>query len=169
MTDWEANPGDGDYGLGMRMHEYGGRLMFGHTGSIRGYTGVVWYVPAEDATFVVLTNRGRSDAYAALVEGLMDVALGGVDDTAPRVPASLAALPRSGRYVTVSWAASFDNMPGTVRYRVFRDGVAVGTSTTMLTFTDRPSVGKHWYRVRAIDLAGNRSARSPAVNARAFR
>ena len=169
MTDWQANPGDGHYGLGVRVEEYGGRLMLGHTGSIRGYTGVVWYVPSEDATFVVLTNRGRSDAYAAMVHDLMDVAFGGADDEAPSVPAGLGALPRTGRYVTVNWAASFDNMPGTVRYRVFRDGIALGAATSSLTFTDRPRVGRHSYRVRAIDLAGNRSARSPAVSATAFR
>ena len=169
MTDWQSNPGNGHYGLGVRAEEYGGRLMYGHTGSIRGYTSVAWYVPSEDATFVVLTNRGRSDAYSSMVHGLMDVAFGGPDDEAPSVPGGLAAAPASGRYVTVSWAASFDNMPGTVRYRVFRDGVALGVATTTLTYTDRPRVGAHTYRVRAIDLAGNRSARSRAVTATAFR
>ncbi len=168
MTDWQANPGGGHYGLGVRVKEYRGRLMYGHTGSIRGYTSVVWYVPSEDATFVVLTNRGRSDAFDAIVHNLMDVAFGGPDNKAPSVPVGLTTAPRSARYVTVTWAASFDNMPGAVFYRVFRDGVAVGR-TTQVSFTDRPRVGVHTYRVRAIDVAGNRSAKSQAVTASAFR
>ncbi len=168
MTDWQANPGDGHYGLGVRVQEYGGRQMLGHTGSIRGYTSVVWYVPSEDATFVVLTNRGRSDAFEAIVNRLMDVAFGGVDETAPTVPSGIAAAPRSFRYVDLSWKASFDNMPGTIRYRVFRDGAAIGT-TTLVTFTDRPRIGRHSYRVRAVDPAGNRSVKSAAATTTAFR
>jgi CubicO group peptidase (beta-lactamase class C family) len=168
MTDWQANPGDGKYGLGVRMRVYGGRVMFGHTGSIRGYTSVVWYVPSEDATFMVLTNRGRSNAALEMVNQLIDVALGGVDNTAPAVPSGVSAAPRSGRYVNLTWNPSFDNMPGAIRYRIFRDGAAI-TTTTVLTFTDRPRVGKHSYRVRALDSAGNQSAKSGGVTTTAFR
>jgi len=117
---------------------------------------------------VVLTNRGRSDAFEAMVEDLMDVALGGVDETAPSRPSGVAATARSARYVDLSWNASFDNMPGTIRYRVFRDGVAVG-STTLIGFTDRPRAGTHSYRIRAVDLSGNRSAKSGGVTTTAFR
>ncbi len=166
MTEWQANPGDGHYGLGTQVREYNGRLMFGHTGSLRGYVAAMWHVPSEDATFVVLTNRGRSDAYAAIIDDLMDVAFGGPDDVAPSVPAGLAAVPRSGRYVKITWSSSFDNMPGTLVYRIFRDGEVLGR-TTNLTFTDRPRVGRHRYRIGAIDIVGNRSARSPAVTATA--
>jgi D-alanyl-D-alanine carboxypeptidase len=168
MTDWQANPGDGDYGLGMRVRTYEGRVMFGHTGSIRGYTAVAWYVPSEDATFVVLTNRGRSNAFEAILNGLVDVVFSGVDLVAPTVPSGVAAAPRSGRYVKVTWAASTDNVAGPIRYRVFRDGSAVGT-TSLLVFTDRPRVGRHTYKVRAIDVAGNRSGKSRGVTVGAFR
>ena len=168
MTDWEANPGNGHYGLGTRVREYDGRVMYGHTGSLRGYTAVMWHVPSEDVTFVVLTNRGRSNAYATMMDDLMDAVFGGNDDLAPSVPGSLAAAPRSGRYVKLTWAASRDNVPGTIRYRLFRDGTAIAR-TAMLTFTDRPSAGKHTYRVRAIDASGNLSAKSVGVTTTAFR
>jgi D-alanyl-D-alanine carboxypeptidase len=168
MTDWSRYPGGGDYGLGTRMQEYAGKRMFGHTGSIRGYVAAAWHVPSEDATVVVLTNRGRTNAHVDIPNALMDVMF--VDTQAPTVPAHLAAVPHSHRYVQLSWDAATDDRSGTIAYRLFRNGVAVGPRTTLLGLTDRPaSVGTFQYQVRAIDMAGNKSAKSPPVSVTVFR
>jgi zinc D-Ala-D-Ala carboxypeptidase len=90
-----------------------------------------------------------------------------VDTTPPSVPSGLTAKARSNRYVVLSWNESTDDMPGTVRYRLFRDGLAIGSKMTALTYTDRPTAGRHEYRVRAIDAAGNKSVKSPAVSVKA--
>ncbi|MDP8905868.1 MAG: phosphodiester glycosidase family protein [Chloroflexota bacterium] len=81
----------------------------------------------------------------------------------PSVPTGLTGVPKPNRYVKLSWNASTAWVEGTIRYRVFRDGVAIGTKQTALTYTDRPTAGKHYYQVRAIDAAGNKSALSPPI------
>ena len=35
--------------------------MFGHTGSLRGFYGAMWYYPDSQLTVVVLDNQGRID------------------------------------------------------------------------------------------------------------
>jgi fibronectin type 3 domain-containing protein len=82
----------------------------------------------------------------------------------PSVPRALAAAPADNFVVRLSWQASTSPVPGTIRYRVFRDGKAIGTLQTGLTFTDqRAKVNTFRYQVRAVDAAGNKSALSPAV------
>ncbi len=84
--------------------------------------------------------------------------------TAPSVPTGLTARTSAGRYVHLSWNASTGGS-GQLRYRVFRNGSAIGVKTASLTLTDRPSsVGTFHYQVRAIDASGNKSALSPAIN-----
>lgn len=165
MTDFGRYP-QGNYGLGTRRRTMDGHQMHGHAGSLRGFMAGMWHLPSDNTTVVVLTNRGRIDI-TPIIDALLRRVLS--DTTAPSVPLGLSPLPRSNRYVDVSWAPSTDNVPGTIRYRVFRDGTAIGTRQTTLTFIDRPSVGRHSYQVRSIDAFGNKSARSPAVSAFAYR
>ncbi|MFN8620975.1 MAG: serine hydrolase domain-containing protein [Chloroflexota bacterium] len=48
------------YGLGVRRFDLAdGRIAWGHTGSLRGTVSYLWYLPAEDITVVLVTNRGR--------------------------------------------------------------------------------------------------------------
>jgi D-alanyl-D-alanine carboxypeptidase len=63
MTDYTYAPQSGEsYGMGTRTRVFDGSRMFGHTGSLRGFSGAMWHFPAEQLTIVVLTNRGRIDA-----------------------------------------------------------------------------------------------------------
>jgi CubicO group peptidase (beta-lactamase class C family) len=160
MLDYARYVGGGKYGLGVRTRTLDGRRMFGHTGSLRGYAATMWHLPAENVTVVVTTNRGR--IYA---DTIADVLLRRVfkDTTPPSVPTGLAGTAQANRVVKLAWNPSTDNAPGTVRYRVFRDGVAIGTQTTATSYSDQPTAGQHRYQVRAIDAAGNKSALSPPI------
>jgi CubicO group peptidase (beta-lactamase class C family) len=166
MTDFDRYPAE-NYGLGTRRRTMDGHAMHGHAGSLRGYMAGMWHLVGDNTTVVVLTNRGRIDIESTIIKALIRRILS--DTAAPSVPTGLTPAPRSNRYVQLSWSASIDNMPGAIRYRIFRDGVAIGVRQTTLSYTDRPSVGKHRYQVRSIDMAGNKSARSPAVSVFAYR
>ena len=93
------------------------------------------------------------------------------DTVAPSVPSGVAASV-SGSSVSVSWSASTDNV-GVVGYQVHRGSsagftVSAGSKVadvTSTSFTDagRP-VGTWYYRVVAVDAAGNASAASAVVS-----
>jgi D-alanyl-D-alanine carboxypeptidase len=168
MLDFDVYAGDGNYGLGTMAREYRGFQLFGHTGSLRGYVAAAWYVPSSDATFVVLTNRGRTTAYNTITHALMDEVL--FDTTAPSAPTGIAAVAEPHRYVQVTWQAATDEQPGQLFYRVIRNGSAIGTWTSELALEDRaPRVGSFRYSVRARDAAGNKSSASAEVSVTTFR
>jgi hypothetical protein len=84
--------------------------------------------------------------------------------TGPSVPQGLTATPGSNFVINLSWQASTSDQAGTIRYRVFRNGNAIGSLQTSLTFVDqRSKVNTFTYRVRAVDAAGHKSALSPPV------
>jgi chitodextrinase len=86
------------------------------------------------------------------------VTLVSVDTVAPSVPTGLNASAIGGRRVSLTWLASTDNRPGTIKYKIFRGTRKIATVTS-LSYVDRPaSVGWYRYRIRAVDAAGNRSA-----------
>ena len=66
--------------------------------------------------------------------------------------------------------ASTDDSGGTVTYRVYRNGNAIGTLQTGLTYVDHPGTAGNWYSyvVRAFDGAGNRSNPSNQVTVKAL-
>lgn len=133
---------------------------------VDGRTGVV--VLASDIAdgryqhveMAVIAPDGRTSARAT-------------QDTAPPdAPTELAVRATEGGAVSLvwspatdgeRWAAAADGAP--VReYTVYRDGVAVGT-TTVPSFGDAPGAGRVVsYAVDAVDMAGNRSGRSGAVS-----
>ncbi len=88
-----------------------------------------------------------------------------VDTQPPTVPGSVAASAMSTTTVDISWEASTDNSSGVAHYGIYRDGVLIGTSTT-LSFTDSVvAPGQTYqYTVTAFDHAGNVSAASSAVS-----
>ena len=62
--------------------------------------------------------------------------------------------------MALAWTASSDGSgSGVASYRVFRNGVQVGT-TSATTYTDAPGNGTWSYTVKAVDVAGNVSAAS---------
>jgi D-alanyl-D-alanine carboxypeptidase len=159
MLDDARYPGTG-YGLGVRMRQLDGRRLVGHTGSLRGFVAATWHLPAEDTTIAVMTNRGRINANK-IVNALLRRVF--TDTIAPSVPTGLAGVAGDDRYVTLTWDASTDNLPGTITYRVLRNGTAIGTRQTSTSYIDRPAAGTHRYQVRAIDAAGNKSALSSSI------
>ena len=58
------------------------------------------------------------------------------DTEAPSQPGQPTGSSNSAGTIDLSWAASTDNSPGTITYRVYRDGGTEVTETTGLTFTD---------------------------------
>ncbi|HKR81668.1 MAG TPA: DUF4038 domain-containing protein [Candidatus Saccharimonadales bacterium] len=88
-----------------------------------------------------------------------------IDTTAPSVPANLNANAVSQSQVNLSWSASTDNV-GVTGYRVYRGGVALGTTTsTSYQDTGLAAGTSYTYTVRAYDAAGNTSADSTAATA----
>ncbi|HEY8507282.1 MAG TPA: malectin domain-containing carbohydrate-binding protein [Steroidobacteraceae bacterium] len=90
------------------------------------------------------------------------------DTTPPTVPAGLTATPVSTSRIDLSWLPSEDEGEGVAGYRVFRNGISIGT-TTAVTFSDvglQPGT-TYTYRVSAFDAASpsNESAQSDAVSA----
>ena len=82
------------------------------------------------------------------------------DVTRPTTPSSLVAV-KSGTKASLSWRASTDDR-GYVTYRVYR-GTTVVSRPTSTTATILLKVGKNVFSVRAVDRAGNLSARSNTV------
>jgi RHS repeat-associated protein len=90
------------------------------------------------------------------------------DTTAPSVPTGVTAAAVSATQVDVSWTASTDDV-GVAGYRLYRDGLAVGTlpvGSTSFSDTGRNGSTAYAYTVAALDAAGNASAAStPAASA----
>lgn len=55
-----------NYGLGTRKVIINGRVAYGHLGSLVGYMDAMWYMPAEGATVVLLSNLGGWNLDAAM-------------------------------------------------------------------------------------------------------
>ncbi|RUT36321.1 alpha-amylase [Paenibacillus zeisoli] len=85
---------------------------------------------------------------------------GGTDTQAPSVPASLISTGKTSTAVSLSWAASTDNV-AVGGYDIYRGAVKVGTSTTT-TFKDTGLTAEtsYTYTVKAFDAANNFSAAS---------
>ncbi|HVM31446.1 MAG TPA: peptidoglycan recognition family protein, partial [Candidatus Limnocylindrales bacterium] len=56
---------------------------------------------------------------------------------APTVPQGLVASAHDNFVIKLSWQPSSSSVAGTIRYRVFRNGSAIGTQQTALTYTDQ--------------------------------
>jgi D-alanyl-D-alanine carboxypeptidase len=86
-----------------------------------------------------------------------------LDTTPPSAPGEFAGQALDRGEILLSWSASTDDRPGPIRYRIFRDNVAIATLKG-LTYVDViAAAGTYRYRLRAIDVAGNRSANTPTV------
>lgn len=98
------------YGLGLYRWQIRGQDAIGHTGQINGFTSALFYLPAEDATVVVLANNDSFDAQtlarrmAAIVIG-KPYPLPRADAVRPETLAGLAGTygsdPATSRTITV--------------------------------------------------------------------
>lgn len=123
--------------------------------SLTASTGYSYHVRAVDAAGNV---SGWSNVVGATTQSVSDT-------QAPTVPTNLSATAISSSQINLSWTASTDNVSVT-GYRIFRDGVQVGTSSGA-NYSDvglSPSTN-YSYVVNAIDAAGNISANSNTANA----
>jgi chitodextrinase len=88
------------------------------------------------------------------------------DTQAPTVPTALVATNVTASSLTLSWAASADNIAVT-NYELFRDGVNIGTTataTTTFSVTGLVCATTANFTVKARDAAGNTSAASNALS-----
>ncbi|WP_052092075.1 alpha-amylase [Paenibacillus sp. FSL H7-0357] len=84
----------------------------------------------------------------------------GTDTEAPSVPASLISTGKTTSTVSLSWAASTDNV-AVAGYDIYRGAVKAGTSTTpAFTDTGLAEETSYTYTVKAFDAANNFSAAS---------
>lgn len=84
-----------------------------------------------------------------------------LDNIAPGL-VNLSGSSRKSR-VLLSWGAANDLGSGVQEYRIFRDGVNIGTSTST-SYSDNPGNGSFAYHVVAVDRAGNLGLPSNTVN-----
>jgi chitodextrinase len=83
------------------------------------------------------------------------------DSEAPSTPGNLRLVSKDYAEINIEWDASTDNI-GVDKYKVYRDGVVVATSsgpnlaTIFTDITVNPAI-TYKYRVRALDTVGNES------------
>ena len=119
-------------------------------------TTYTYTVKAYDATRV---SAASSPATAS------PVAAPAPTDTTPPSPPGIPSVAAGDGQVTLSWAASTDNVAVT-GYRVYRGTTLVGSPTgTTFTDTGLANGAVYSYTVKAVDAAGNLSLASNAVNA----
>jgi chitodextrinase len=88
-----------------------------------------------------------------------------VDGIPPSVPASLSASGTSSSSVSLTWAASTDNL-GVTGYNIYRGGTQIGTSTgTSYTDSGLAPSTRYTYTVAAYDAAANVSGQSSQAQA----
>jgi hypothetical protein len=104
-------------------------------------------------------SKGISSSYSTVVQ----VTTPAVDATPPTTPTGLTAISPTATTVQLSWNSSTDNT-GVSGYRIYRDGVQVGTSTwSSYTDSGRVSSTMYTYAVAAYDAQDNLSAQSASV------
>ena len=90
------------------------------------------------------------------------------DTQPPSTPTSLSAYVNSSTQISLSWAASTDNM-GVTGYKIYRNGVEIGwhssATTPAYTSTGLSPGTSYSYTVAAQDAAGNLSLQSASVSA----
>lgn len=64
------------YGLGWRLQDYHGRLLVSHAGRIDGFSALITLLPKEKLGIVFLSNRGNTQADAAVNNSIVDLLLG---------------------------------------------------------------------------------------------
>lgn len=119
------------YGLGLYRWQVRGQDAIGHTGQINGFASALFYLPAEDATVVVLANNDGFDAQtlarrmAAIVIGKpypLPAAGGGLPRDATALVGTYGSDPATMRMVALSGARITVARPGRQPIPVMLDG-----------------------------------------------
>jgi alpha-tubulin suppressor-like RCC1 family protein len=116
---------------------------------------------AVDGLTDAVEAHGGQDYSVALAES------SSADTQAPTPPGKPSGQSTSAGSISLTWAASTDDVSASLTYRVFRDGVlartvtSASTTTVSTTDTNLAAGSAHTYTVVARDAAGNDSDPSP--------
>jgi Fibronectin type III domain len=175
VPQWTPRYQSGANGTGIYRRDFAGGIVLwaapGATYSAQSLGGTFY---ALLGTLDAATNNGQTITTVTMTGGTGVVYARTSQDTiAPSAPSSLAASAVSSSTINLSWNASTDTGgSGLAGYRVERS--LNGTSgwaeiaqpaTTSYSDTGRSASTQYFYRVRAIDAAGNLSAYSSNANA----
>lgn len=120
-------------------------------------TGKARYVRVQLTGVVV---RNATKYYPRIYEVKVFGSVTKTETTAPTAPSNLTATTISGDQINLNWTASTDNT-GVAGYRIYRDGVFVGfSSSTSYSDTGLSGNKTYSYTVRAYDASENVSASS---------
>lgn len=128
---------------------------FNDTGLAPG-TSYAYQVRALDAA-------GNASAKSSIVS-VTTLPSSAPDTQAPSVPTGVRSTAKTASTVSLAWNASTDNF-GVTSYEVFRGTTRITTtSSTSFVDTGRAANTSYSYQVRALDAAGNASAKSAAIS-----
>ncbi len=123
MTDFNRH----DYGLGTRRVQMGGRVAWGHGGSLDGFETSMWYLPSLDISVVLIWNRMELDTDPVASKLARRVVDALDPDVTPPTLAEPSITLRTGATVApgyvpvlVSWPAAHDSQGSVTRYQVRR-------------------------------------------------
>jgi hypothetical protein len=120
-----------------------------------GFSGTSWTFTSDIPSLVA---SGSNDAISSV-----KITTHAIE--APTAPTNLAATAFSSTQINLSWTAATDNV-GVTGYKIYRDGVEVGTSTTTsYSATGLTASTAYSFTVKAYDHAANLSAASNTANA----
>ena len=143
---------------------YSGGVSVGSTGgtsyTVTGLACGTSYSLAVDAFDAAGNRSGKASVSAA-------TAACPADTTPPTTPAGLAVSAASQTSVSLSWAASSDNV-GVTGYGVYEGAASVGTAlTTSFTVSGLACGTSYSFSVDAVDAAGNRSGKASVTGSTA--
>jgi hypothetical protein len=142
-----------------------GSLLGGVPYSLKGTSNNYWRMAQENCVsstgWLLLAIHRFNPFTGSVVNG------GGTNPTdtqAPTAPSSLKASATTSTSVTLSWAASTDNV-GVTGYSIYQGSTLVGSSTaTTFTVSGLSASTAYSFSVKARDAAGNTSAASSPVS-----
>lgn len=132
--------------------------------------GSQWYKFASGIEFkagtsgYVQLHNGTGESSKVVIADAVKFVYVGPETTPPSTPTGLTAVAVSTNQIELSWTASTDNF-GVSGYRIYRNGVCVGSSSTTHYVDSGLSPNTQYtYRVSAFDEAGNESGLSVQVS-----
>jgi phospholipase C len=123
-------------------------------------------VASGDSLDLRVLQQANAAAGQSFEVDSLSLTTGSTDTTPPTVPTGVTATPNGSTQIDVGWSPSSD-AGGVAGYTIYRNGTAVGTSTTT-SFADTGLTASttYSYTVDAVDTSNNRSAQSsPPVSA----
>ena len=159
-VSWTATIDDRPGTITYRLYRDGGTLVTETTGTTFQDAGLA---PGSTHTYTV-EAEDVAENVSELSDASAQVTVQTPDTTAPDKPAAPTGVSNTTDSIDVSWTATIDDRPGTITYRLYRDGGTLVTETTGTTFQDAGLApgSTHTYTVEAEDVAENVSELSDA-------